>query len=133
MGRTKVVEFDGATFTIGALSIRQAEQFIAKQREALGHDEHDAPKPGVQASPEKLAANWREFICTGLNNAQQNAADSWTPEKLADAIDLISLNRLRNELLEFSGLTSSPAGEAPATAIAPERAKPFAVPASTAS
>ncbi|SRR6266404_8376127 len=118
MRRTKTIEIDGATFIIGALSLGQVEEFLTKQREALGRDEKGQPREGVMPSEQKLKVIWREFICTGLNNGTnpQNG-DAWTPEKLVAEIDLISFDRLRAELLDFSGLKDSgekSPGEVPA-------------------
>jgi hypothetical protein len=118
MRRTKTIELDGAKFTIGALSLGQVEEFLLKQREALGVDEKGQAKDGVSPDPEKLAASWREFICTGLNNGNgATNGDAMTPEKLKAELDLISFERLRSELLDFSGLKGSgekSPGEAPA-------------------
>lgn len=115
MRRTKIIELDGAKFVIGALSLGQVEEFLGKQREALGVDEKGQKKDGVEPDGAKLAASWREFICTGLNNGEQGTA--WTPDELNTELDLISFERLRTELLDFSGLKGSgekSPGEAPA-------------------
>jgi hypothetical protein len=110
MPRTKVVELDGAKFTIAPLTLRQVEEFLEKQRAALGMDptskvftiEHAA-----KADQGKLTDLWREFICMGLNNAMlSETGERWKPDRLIDQIDLVTFQRLRNELMEFSGLKS---------------------------
>jgi hypothetical protein len=102
--RTKTIELDGAKFIIAALTLSQVEEFLADHRDALGLDDKGNARPGATPDEKKLKQLWRKFICVGLNNAAQNGEKPREPKTLADELDLVSFEMLRNELLKFSGL-----------------------------
>jgi len=107
--RTKTIQLDSAEFRIAPLTMREVEDFLQRQKDAL-----DMPEGG--ARDKQLAENWRKFISMGLNNVHRLEGGGWPepkptliqPEEIPDRLDLIAFDRLRTELLEFSGLASSP-------------------------
>jgi hypothetical protein len=123
MPRTKTIEVDGARYRIAPLTMRQVEEFLLKQSEALGLDAKGQQIDGREADLDKLAAAWREFICAGLNNVHRldNGkmpdlnGDLWQPDSLMDCLDIVSFDVLRDAILEFSKL-KPPAGQSPGEA-----------------
>jgi hypothetical protein len=113
--RKKEVNLDGQSYTISPLSLSQVTTFLEKQRDALAIK--DGKKVG-DADPKKLEAVWREFLCFGLNNAGKDANDFivWTTERILDELDLKFFELLRDELLDFSGLSPAEQGTSPGEA-----------------
>jgi hypothetical protein len=103
--RTKTIELDGAKFTIAPLTLREVEEFVGKQKDAL-------EMPEGTAREKQFTQLWREFLSMGFNNVHRGEDGNWPepkpklvdPGEIPDRLDLVSLQRLRDELLEFSGL-----------------------------
>jgi len=103
--RKKEITLDDQTYIISPLSLFQVKEFLEQQRAALGMD-----KKGEKisdADPQKLEIVWRSFLCAGLNNAGIGVSGfvPWTGERILDELDIIFFERLRDELLEFTGLS----------------------------
>lgn len=83
---------DGQAYTISPLSMSQVKQFAADQT--------------AETDVQGLQIFWRKFLCIGLNNAGrgQDGFIQWTEERIAEEFDLDFFNKLREELLAFSGL-----------------------------
>ncbi|HKS95319.1 MAG TPA: hypothetical protein VJV74_04205 [Terriglobia bacterium] len=100
--RKKTVNYDGAEFTFGALTLEQVETLLA-------------PKDGEKTVTYRVA----DLIVEALNNAQNgNGAEPWTVERLRHECDLICFQNLHRDIRAFSGLPlldKAPPGEAPAT------------------
>lgn len=123
MQRIKTLDVDGVDVKLGALSLDQVEEFLEKQRDALGLNKAGKEVEGKKPDPEKMVGVWRDFLCVGLNNASPDA--KWTPKRIGSEFDLVFYDRLRETLLEFSGLreetktlpviSTAPVGEATAS------------------
>lgn len=94
--RTKEVVIDDAQYRIGALTIAQVEEFLAEQQAALQNT----------ATAEAMAHSWRKFVAQGLTNALNGNSSiaPWTEERVLTDLDLPSFEKLRTEILTFSGL-----------------------------
>jgi hypothetical protein len=92
--RKKNVEFDGASFTIGALTFQQVEDYTADQ-------------PSGERN--EIIIKNADLICLGLNNAlpaDAPAEAKWTPERCKKELDPVLFWRLLpEEIMKFSGLT----------------------------
>jgi len=99
--RTKQLEYDNEKFTIAPLTVEQTEKFAEATVDLDSLDDK-----GKAAAARARAC---EIVCYGLNNAQ--SAVQWTPERCRTEMDQWLLFRLQSEILEFSRLTASAAGE----------------------
>jgi hypothetical protein len=97
--RRKVVEMDGAQFTIAPLTLGQLRKYSKDLKEG-----------------DTLMVRGAELVCMGLNNARNGDDDpEWTVDRALDEFDQPLFLRLQEEIAAFSGLRSQPAGEPPAT------------------
>ena len=95
MPRTKIVMIDGFSLKIGALTLDQVEKYTT------------SPVADDVAIEDKVAAYKRlnfEMICDSLNNADPDATEKWTEERIRARFDLIAMDYFRNQIFEFSGL-----------------------------
>ena len=100
----KELTLHGQTYTFSPLSLLQVKTFLESQRAALGFNKKGDKVD--EANREELEKGWRDFLCMGLNNAGKGVEEfvPWTPDRILDEFDMIFFDRLRDELLEFSGL-----------------------------
>lgn len=115
--RKKTITLDGQSWTIAPLTMREVNEWLEKQREAL-----DMPESA--ARDRRLKELWEEFLAMGLNNVHR-LEDGKFPEPMptplvkADEIphrlDLHSFEVLREEMAAFSGLVrpKTPAAAGP--------------------
>lgn len=91
--RIKVVEFEGARCTIGALTMKQVREFFGET--------------------DRKAVTNVEIVIVGLNNALQEQkrrcevstdAPEYTRERIEEEFDAQLVLHLRDEIGEFSGL-----------------------------
>jgi hypothetical protein len=114
MPRMKVVEIDGAKFTISPLTVKQVEDFIGQSKEQR-----------TELFGALLPARMYDVIVVALANA--SPGDGWTRERVYTELDQLSLETLFGEILEFSRMklekkaVDDSAGEAlPAALTSPE-------------
>lgn len=101
--RRKVIEMDGATFTIAPLTLGQLRKYSRDLKEG-----------------DSLLIRASELVSMGLNNAQNDPSEaSWTPERVQDELDQPLFVRLQEEIAAFSGLRTQRVGETPAASEKP--------------
>jgi hypothetical protein len=100
----KELTLNGQTYTFSPLSLSQVKTFLVAQQAALGFNKKGDKVD--EANREELEKGWRDFLCMGLNNAGKGVEGfvPWTPDRILDEFDMIFFDRLRDELLDFSGL-----------------------------
>jgi len=94
--RTKTIQLDGAEFKIAPLTMREVEDFLQRQKDALA-------MPEGAAREKQLAEIWRKFIATGLNNVHRLEGGGWPepkpalvqPDEISDRLDIVAFERLR--------------------------------------
>jgi|SRR5271157_6076861 len=112
--RKRSVEMDGEKLTISPLTLKEVEEHLRERDEIVGGLEEGQPIP--KDVLEKLNILWRKFISFGLNNAQRDESfvvvgTEWNEQLVFERIDLKMLDKLRTELLVFSGLRKEEPGE----------------------
>ncbi len=100
--RRKVVEMDGAVYTIAPLTLGQLRKHAAELKEG-----------------DSLLMRASELVAMGLNNARKDDDPEWTPERILDEIDQPLFMRLQQEIAAFSGLRRQRVGETSATSETP--------------
>ena len=107
MPRLKKIELDGAEFTIAPLTTVQVEEF----------SQSDDTLNGLM-----FMASTYSVICMGLNNVPQPytltisgasgvaqaVGPPWTPERVRNELDIVTVKWLYTEILKFSGLNTEP-------------------------
>lgn len=102
--RIKKIAIEGEEYIIGALTLKQVEEYITPLENML--DENKSAK--IRAY---------DLICFGLNNGSKssgNGAAPWTPDRVREEMDLVVFTKLQSEILDFSGLRITQPGETPA-------------------
>src|SRR5260370_14940762 len=101
MARRKLLEIDGAQFTISPLTLKQTEDVVDSKARIEDAQKDVTNRRAVQS------IMFETVLCPGLNNALSKdvaEAEKWTPERVFDEMDLVLAMKLQNEILMFSGL-----------------------------
>jgi len=91
--RTKVVEMDGASYTIAPLTLEQIDEYVAPL-EDVANQNSIGFKKGFQV------------VCYALNNALPEGTpdeERWTDDRVRKEIDLVLFEKLQGEIISFSG------------------------------
>lgn len=117
--RTKTLTFDNAEFIISSLTVDQVEEYLA-------------PLENMAANALITVKNRTyKIVCHALNNVHADEDGNlpedykpWTIERLRKVADLVTVDKLNKEVLEFSGLKIMTAAQGEPKAASVENPEP---------
>jgi hypothetical protein len=116
MTRRKSIDIDGAVFMIAPLTVEQVEDYLGRTVEDR-----------ATLMGKLLPVGMYDLVAAGLNNAApaiNGDGPVWNKDRIRKELDLISVERLFEEILIFSKMKLVKVEESPGEAMAAAQASP---------
>ena len=99
--RKRTIEMDGVSVIIAPMLSIEVDEFLAKQQEVLSKNGDN----GEEVKKfESLRQSWLDLIVRGLNRGAGNKSSEFTIENIQKDFDKVFLERIRNEIMDMSGI-----------------------------